>query len=96
MNAEEALKQGLVNKVVQDNGDIELIEKETIKFVEKITTLSSKAIALGKKVLYEQAAMNNLEEAYKYATGAMVENAEFEDTQNGIRAFIEKKKPKFI
>lgn len=95
IGAEEALAQGLINKVVQDNGNLEIIDKETLKFVEKITTLSSQAIALGKKVLYEQAAMANLEEAYAYATEAMLENGEFEETKQGLKAFIDKKKPVF-
>ena len=39
--------------------------------------------------------MENLDDAYKYASQIMVDNLKLGDCQEGLNAFLEKRKPKF-
>ena len=49
---------------------------------------------IGKEAFYRQAEMG-LAEAYDYAAGVMVENMMARDAEEGISAFIEKRKPQW-
>ena len=46
-----------------------------------------------KKAFYDQSEMNL--DAYKYASEIMIENMMNKDSEEGINAFIEKRKPKW-
>ena len=49
-------------------------------------------LALGKHAFYAQEG-NDEAEAYALTCGVMVENAQFDDAQEGMRAFLEKRAP---
>lgn len=88
ISAQDALLHGLVSKVVPEDK----LEEETMKIAERICESSRSVIALGKATFYAQM---NLErkEAYKLTSQVMVENLSISDGQEGIKSFIEKKKP---
>eukprot|EP00111_Clytia_hemisphaerica_P020293 TCONS_00059798-protein len=90
INAKEALDCGLVNKTVP----IEDVEKTTQELAERITRHSSRVIGLGKKTFYQQI-KENRDEAYCITGNVMVDNLTYEDAQEGIRAFFEKRQPEW-
>jgi len=88
--AEEALRIGLVNRVVAPGHE----HAEALKLAEKIAAKSALTVKIGKEAFYRQAEMP-LAEAYKYASEVMVENLLARDAEEGISAFIEKREPKW-
>ncbi len=63
-----------------------------MSLAEKIASKSNKVIKIGKKAFYKQLEMP-LEKAYKYTSKIMSENMMTLDAQEGITAFLEKRKP---
>ena len=90
VSAEEALAEGLVNKVVP----AEELEAETRKLAEKIAEASPLVVGIGKQAFYRQLEMPS-EQAYAYTKEVMSFNASFADAQEGICAFLEKRKPEW-
>jgi enoyl-CoA hydratase/carnithine racemase len=90
ISADEAYRIGLVNKVVAP----EHVHDETLALARKIASKSKMTIATGKKAFYQQLDMT-LAEAYRYASQVMVENMMKHDAQEGIGAFLEKRKPRW-
>ncbi len=90
VSAEEALAEGLVNKVVP----AEELEAETRKLAEKISEASPLVVGIGKQAFYRQLEMPS-EQAYAYTKEVMSFNASFDDAQEGICAFLEKRKPEW-
>jgi len=90
ISAQEALAEGLVNKVVA----AEDLEEETRKLAEKITEASPLVIGVGKQAFYRQIEMP-VEQAYAYTKEVMSFNASFADAQEGMCAFLEKRKPEW-
>ena len=90
VSAEEALAEGLVNKVVP----AEELEAETRKLAEKIAEASELVVGVGKGAFYRQLEMPT-EQAYAYTKEVMSFNATFADAQEGICAFLEKRKPEW-
>lgn len=88
ISAQEALRHGLISKVVQE----EQLEAETMRIAKKIASLSRPVVALGKATFYKQLPQD-LRTAYFLASQAMVENLAMQDGQEGIEAFIQKRKP---
>jgi enoyl-CoA hydratase/carnithine racemase len=88
--AEQAAAYGLVNRVVPDAD----VLKEAIALAAKIAAKSPLTVATGKVAFYKQAEMP-LSEAYKYASRVMVENMLARDAEEGIGAFLEKRKPEW-
>ncbi|NMD71459.1 enoyl-CoA hydratase [Bacillus sp. DNRA2] len=88
MSAEEALQHGLVNKVVP----VELLDVETERLAKDITKQSLNIIELGKRQFYQQINMEDFQ-ALNYATEVISLNTKHPDAQEGIRAFLEKRKP---
>ncbi|XP_067666134.1 enoyl-CoA hydratase domain-containing protein 3, mitochondrial-like isoform X2 [Haliotis asinina] len=90
ISAQDALLHGLVSKVVPE----EKLDEETMKIANKICQTSRSVTALGKATFYAQM---NLErrKAYKIAGGVMVDNLSLNDGIEGIRAFIDKRKPEW-
>ncbi|XP_052013712.1 enoyl-CoA hydratase domain-containing protein 3, mitochondrial [Apodemus sylvaticus] len=88
ISAQEALRHGLVSKVVPE----EQLEAETMKIAKKIASLSRSVVALGKATFYKQLP-HDLRTAYFLASQAMVDNLALQDGQEGIEAFIQKRKP---
>jgi enoyl-CoA hydratase/carnithine racemase len=90
ISAQEALAEGLVNKVVPAAE----LESETRKLAEKITGASPLVVGVGKQAFYRQVEMP-VEQAYAYTKEVMSFNASFADAQEGMCAFLEKRKPEW-
>ena len=90
VSAEEALAEGLVNKVVS----AEDLETETRKLAEKIAEASPLVVGVGKGAFYRQLEMPT-EQAYAYTKEVMSFNATFADAQEGMCAFLEKRRPEW-
>jgi len=88
--ADDAYRIGLVNRVVDSGAERE----EALVFARKIANKSSHIIKIGKKGFYRQAEMN-LADAYQYASEVMAENLMARDAEEGLRAFIDKREPKW-
>lgn len=88
LTAHEALEAGLVSKVVTQ----ETLDEEVQKVVDAISHKSRSVLELGKKFLYEQLEMD-IKTAYRHGEEIMVKNLTMADSQEGIRSFMEKRKP---
>jgi len=86
--AATAREFGLVNRVVPP----EYLNQVVDKYAATIAAKSPTAVRLGKEAFYRQAEMG-LAGAYDYAAGVMVENMLARDAEEGIDAFIGKRKP---
>ena len=89
MNAEQALQHGIISDLVK----IGSVEARVNEIAKLIVANSKPVIALGKKAFYKQIEQASLGEAYKLASCVMVDNLKYEDTQSGLEAFANKKKP---
>lgn len=90
ISAAEAARIGLVNHVVAPGSERE----EARRLAAKITAKSALTLKIGKQAFYRQLEMP-LAEAYKYASAVMVENMLARDAEEGIAAFIEKRRPQW-
>lgn len=90
INAQEALYSGLVSKVVPATA----LQEETDKIVQAILSKSRPVLALGKRFYYKQIQLP-IEDAYRAGEETMLHNLTYRDTQEGISAFKEKRKPKW-
>src|SRR5215210_4873255 len=90
VSAEEALAYGLVNRLVSP----ENLEAETRALADKIAEASPLVVGVGKQAFYRQLEMPT-EQAYAYTKEVMSFNATFEDAQEGMCAFLEKRKPEW-
>ncbi|XP_055793680.1 enoyl-CoA hydratase domain-containing protein 3, mitochondrial-like isoform X1 [Salvelinus fontinalis] len=88
ISAQDALLHGLVSKVVPE----ERLEHETLAIARRVCQASRPVVALGKATFHRQMAQG-WDAAYATASRVMVENLALRDGQEGIRAFIEKRKP---
>ncbi len=90
ISATRAAEIGLVNRVTSPQE----LSETVFELAQKIASKSSLALATGKRAFYEQREMS-LPEAYEYASGVMVENMLAFDAEEGIGAFVEKRKPQW-
>jgi enoyl-CoA hydratase/carnithine racemase len=90
ISAEEAARIGLINRVVANGRE----RDEAIKLARGIAEKSAMTVKLGKQGFYRQLEMP-LAEAYEYVTEVMVENMLKHDAEEGIGAFVGKRKPKW-
>ena len=90
IDAATALAWGLVNRVVP----ADRLDAEVQALARSIIAKSRAVIASGKKTFYQQL-NDNLEQAYRVATAAMVDNVKTEDGKEGIAAFVKKRKPRW-
>lgn len=90
ISAQEAMEVGLVNDVAPEGGVLE----RCMEYVRLVAAKSPVALSIGKKAFYRQLEMG-LEEAYAYAGEVMAENMLKRDAEEGIDAFIEKRKPQW-
>jgi len=88
VSAREAEQYGLVNRVVP----LDRLEEETKAMAEKIAEASGLTLRIGKQAFYAQVNLSDAQ-AYDLGTEVMVSNLFAEDAQEGIRAFLEKRKP---
>ena len=79
---------GLIN----DYYPISKLEDEVLKLARKIASKSNLTIKIGKKAFYKQMEMP-LRQAYQYTSEVMTKNAMELDAEEGISAFLEKRKP---
>ena len=68
------------------------MESKVLNLAKKIASKSNLLIKTGKKAFYKQLDMP-LIKAYQYTSQVMTENMMFLDANEGISAFLEKRKP---
>ena len=90
ITADEAWIRGLVNRVVP----IDELDAETEKLVQSILLKPKEALAMGKALFYKQRE-TNVEAAYQLASQTMACNMSHPVAQEGVQAFIEKRKPQW-
>lgn len=90
ISAEEALRFGLINRVVEPAEAYE----SALAMAKKLTAKSARVLKIGKEAFYRQIEMG-LADAYRYAGEVMVENMLARDAEEGVSAFIEKRTPRW-
>ena len=90
VGAAEAERIGMIYKYVPSEDFQETIQKLAIKMAQ----MPTKALGLIKKS-FNQSLVNNLEQQLSVEAKYQIESAETEDFNEGISAFIEKRKPNF-
>jgi enoyl-CoA hydratase/carnithine racemase len=88
VSAQEAERFGLINRVVP----YEQLEAASNELALSICEASPLVLKLGKRAFYAQIELEK-KAAYDYATEVITLNLMAEDAQEGIRAFLEKRKP---
>ncbi|CRK93353.1 CLUMA_CG006895, isoform A [Clunio marinus] len=88
ISSEEALRVGLVSSVVPS----EKLDQELNEICDAIKSKSRAVVSFGKKFYYQQLGMD-LNSSYIAGSQAMVDNLQLKDGQEGIKSFIEKRKP---
>lgn len=86
--ADEALRVGLVSNVVPS----EKLDEELEKICDAIKSKSRAVVSFGKKFYYQQLGME-LNNAYVAGSTVMTDNLDLDDGKEGIKSFIEKRKP---
>ncbi len=90
IDASTALAWGLVNRVVAESE----VASETRALLTRATRGSASAKALGKQSFYRQIDLG-LPAAYDYASEVMAAASQTADAQENLRAFLEKRPPRF-
>ncbi len=90
IDAATAKDFGLVNRVVPS----EYLDQVVMKYAQAIASKSPLTLKIGKEAFYAQIEMG-LAEAYDHASRVMVENMLIRDAEEGIGAFIGKRKPEW-
>jgi enoyl-CoA hydratase/carnithine racemase len=90
IDAATALAWGLVNRVVPDAD----VARETRALLARATRGSTVSKALGKQAFYRQIDLD-VPAAYAYATEVMASASQIDDAQENLRAFLEKRPPRF-
>lgn len=88
VGAVKAERIGLVNQVV----DEQHLDEMVYKLARTIADKSRHTLKIGKEAFYRQLEMP-LNEAYEYTSQVMADNMMANDAQEGICAFLEKRKP---
>jgi enoyl-CoA hydratase/carnithine racemase len=90
VSAQQALAWGLVNRVVPAGA----LDAAVAEFADAIRASSPLTVRLGKAAFYDQLALDEAA-AYARATEVMTCNALAGDAQEGMRAFLEKRRPEW-
>lgn len=90
IDARTAYEWGLVNRVVAP----EQLEEESLRLLEAATRGSWISKGMGKQAYYAQIDLTQ-EKAYEYAIEVMASTSQLPDAQEGMQAFLEKRKPQF-
>lgn len=90
IGAVKAERIGLVNQIVDEQHLDEVVDKLARTIAEK----SGHTLKIGKEAFYRQLEMP-LAEAYEYTSEVMANNMMADDAQEGICAFLEKRKPEW-
>jgi 2-(1,2-epoxy-1,2-dihydrophenyl)acetyl-CoA isomerase len=90
IGAEEALKLGMINKVVPDDQ----LMPQALALAESLA--QSPTMALGRiKELLEASATNNFELQLEFEREVQIKSGQTADFREGVAAFIEKRQPRF-
>lgn len=90
IDAAEALRLNILNQVVAP----EELESATLELAQRLCAAPPIALAAAKQAVYMSDSAN-LDEMLRYETEAQVRCFESEDGHEGIRAFFEKRDPRF-
>jgi enoyl-CoA hydratase/carnithine racemase len=90
IDAHEARARGLVNRVAEPDA----LDAETARLVQVLLSKPREAVALGKQLFYRQREMG-VEAAYQLAGQTMACNMMLPVAQEGVLAFIGKRKPQW-
>jgi 2-(1,2-epoxy-1,2-dihydrophenyl)acetyl-CoA isomerase len=90
-NAEQALRFGLVNKVVADAE----LATETRALCERLRDAPYASIAAAKQAVYMSEA-SSLERMLQYETEAQLQCFQSEDARERVRAFLERREPRVV
>jgi len=90
IGADEACARGLVNRVTEPDA----LDAETARLVDALLSKPREAVTLGKQLFYKQREMG-VEAAYQLAGQTMACNMMLPVAQEGVLAFIEKRKPQW-
>jgi enoyl-CoA hydratase/carnithine racemase len=88
IEADDAWRLGLVNHVVAPDKLEEAFDGLLARLLDK----PREVLALGKRAYYRQLEMG-LEDAYRFTTEVIVDNALGKDFEEGLAAFLDKRKP---
>lgn len=88
ITAQRAYELGLVNRVVP----AEQLDSAVRAYVDAILASSPLTVRLGKAAFYDQIGLDE-PTAYERATCVMTDNAQKRDAQEGIQAFLQKRRP---
>lgn len=91
LSATRAQEAGLVNRIAAP----EALEDTTQALAGTLATKLSAAVKIGKAGFYAQLGLP-LDQAYALTGATMVENMLWRDTEEGINAFLEKRKPDWV
>jgi 2-(1,2-epoxy-1,2-dihydrophenyl)acetyl-CoA isomerase len=90
IDAAEALRLNIVNQVVEP----EELEAASLQLAERLRSAPPLALAAAKQAVYESEAAD-LEEMLRYETEAQLRCFESDDGHEGVRAFLERREPRF-
>src|SRR6266576_6573399 len=88
IDARTALDWGLVNRVVP----AARLDSAVLDLLDRVTRGSADSKGIGKQALYAQIDLDQ-PKAYAYALEVMAATSQLPDAQEGMRAFLEKRKP---
>lgn len=88
IDADTALRWGLVNQVVDDHQ----LDDSVADLLARATRGSMASKAIGKRALHRQLDMNQ-PDAYDFAVEVMASASQLHDAQEGMAAFVEKRHP---
>src|SRR5579883_527866 len=90
IDARTAYEWGLVNRVVEP----ERLEEEALRLLEAATRGSWLSKGIGKQAFYAQIDLPQ-HQAYNHAIEVMASTSQLPDAQEGMQAFLEKRRPQF-
>lgn len=90
LDADEALRLGLVNKVVP----VEAVMSEALSLAERLAQGPTKAFGLTKRAV-NRALFADLEELLEYEASLQEIAGRSDDFQEGVKAFVEKRQPAY-
>jgi enoyl-CoA hydratase/carnithine racemase len=90
IDAWTALDWGLVNRVVPAGQ----LDSSVADLLERVTRGSAESKAIGKQALYAQIDLDQ-PKAYAYAIEVMAATSQLPDAREGMRAFLDKRKPRW-
>jgi len=91
VSAKDAERMGMIYKVVKDDA----IEEESMKLAYKLSKMPTSALASIKMAL-NKSTTNNFEQQLAVEEELQIASAKTNDFKEGISAFIEKRKAKFV